>query len=289
MRGRTLLAALTAVLASAAFGDGGMMQKEPVALAEPEQKALIVFQDNREDLILQVKYDGASSDFAWLVPTPSRPSPGDAAPQVFTDLHGLFEPKSAGFGGGRAAGGFGGFGGGVEVLEEARVGVYDLTVLAADDSDALWRWLTQHGYRPAPGVRSVLDSYIYRRWFFTAMRVNPVRADASRRSRSNAGLLHPIRLTFSAQEPVYPLRISSINRGPTDLLLFVAADTPVRARGFRSDSRRTTSAELNRITGSKPRVERDLWLTWLTRRMMPRDMTADLEFQSELPRVGSRR
>lgn len=44
--------------AGAAWADGGFVGKRG-NMAEPEQKAVILFADGIEDLILQVQYDGA--------------------------------------------------------------------------------------------------------------------------------------------------------------------------------------------------------------------------------------
>src|SRR5437016_6612077 len=40
---------------------------------EPTQKAIIFHHQAREDLILQVKYEGPAEDFGWLIPVPGRP------------------------------------------------------------------------------------------------------------------------------------------------------------------------------------------------------------------------
>jgi hypothetical protein len=41
---------------------------------EPSQKAIILFDAGREDLILQVKYEGPVEEFGWLIPVPSQPT-----------------------------------------------------------------------------------------------------------------------------------------------------------------------------------------------------------------------
>ena len=40
---------------------------------EPTQKAILFHDQNREDLILQVKYEGPAEDFGWLIPVPGQP------------------------------------------------------------------------------------------------------------------------------------------------------------------------------------------------------------------------
>lgn len=47
------------------------------------------------------------------------------------------------------------------------------------------------------------------------------------------GTLHPISLSFESQEPVYPLRMTSLNPNETKILLYVIAEKRAEARGFR--------------------------------------------------------
>ncbi len=41
---------------------------------EPTQKAILVYDAGREDLILQVKYEGPVDEFGWLIPVPNLPT-----------------------------------------------------------------------------------------------------------------------------------------------------------------------------------------------------------------------
>ena len=44
-----------------------------IDINEPTQKAIIVHDAGREDLLLQVKYEGPLEEFGWLIPVPSLP------------------------------------------------------------------------------------------------------------------------------------------------------------------------------------------------------------------------
>src|SRR4051812_37638702 len=50
---------------------------------EPTQKAIIAFDAGREDLILQVKYDGPVEEFGWLIPVPNLPTVKEGSMQCF--------------------------------------------------------------------------------------------------------------------------------------------------------------------------------------------------------------
>ena len=66
---------LTTLLPISTLADGCFVfrwnkQKD---INEPTQKAIIFQDQGREDLILQVKYEGPAEDFGWLIPVPGRP------------------------------------------------------------------------------------------------------------------------------------------------------------------------------------------------------------------------
>src|SRR6266853_2820465 len=53
---------------------------------EPTQKAIIVHDAGREDLLLQVKYEGPLEEFGWLIPVPNVPTVEKASMQAFYEL-----------------------------------------------------------------------------------------------------------------------------------------------------------------------------------------------------------
>lgn len=85
MRKLVLTVALLAA-AGAARADGCFITADKRDITEPTQKALIVCSGGVEDLVLQVRYSGETSGFAWLVPTPARPQVGQASERLFYDL-----------------------------------------------------------------------------------------------------------------------------------------------------------------------------------------------------------
>ena len=219
-------------IAGAAWADGGFIGKQD--LREPEQKAAILFADGVEDLIIQVQYDGAVGDFAWLVPLPSKPEVSVADGAIFGELldysserHSWVVEDLSGQGKhGFRGWGFGGIGesGGVTVHERKRVGVYDVAVLEADTADDLVRWCDGNGYKVSEKAREVLGFYVDRGWIFTAMRIHPEEQVGGTATALETGTIQAMRFTFPTDEAIYPLRISSINRGGSDVLLYLLAD-----------------------------------------------------------------
>src|SRR2546430_17409579 len=71
-----------------AFGDGCFVFRwdKKADINEPTQKAIIVYDAGREDLLLQVQYEGAVEDFGWLIPVPSLPKVTKGSMQPFYEL-----------------------------------------------------------------------------------------------------------------------------------------------------------------------------------------------------------
>lgn len=296
MRRHGLWWALTALLVVGAWGvamaDGCFVPRHrpgvrPQDISEPNQKALIVFQDGMEDLIVQARYQGGSEDFAWLVPTPVRPRVGKCSNKLFHELSRFTAPslmpassRSETTGGAHRDN--------VVVYERKQVGVYDVTVLGASGAGGLLHWLNTHGYAVSSRLKGLLDEYIHRGWTFTAMRIDLRKAgggnpDKVRRLLAS-GELQSLRLTFAATQPIYPLKISSANRGSTEILLYLMTPGEPDTRGFQKQySRRLEAGVCNLLTERLPEVHRDLVLTKLVRVMRSEDMVEDLVF-----RLGAR-
>ncbi len=213
-------------------------------ITEPTQKAAIAYYQHRERLVLQVTYKGSVSQFAWLVPTPSKPTVSKANPVIFHEMHTATAPRirywlnadRAIF---DAQGFFGSRGvtpvnrSSVDVLERETIGFYDVSVLRARKSADLVGWLRANGYYVKPGAEPVLADYVRRGWVFTAVRINtPDQQRAA--SRLREGMLQSLQLDFATDRPVYPLKISSLNPGRTKILLYVLSDRRYDARPLRT-------------------------------------------------------
>jgi len=230
--GKRILGVISAVLVLSscfcgpALADGGLFGKGGRDISEPEQKAVIFFHAGMEELVLSVRYDGASEDFAWLVPTPGVPSVEESDTNLFW-LMSEITPTPAGYGweylNERHKGQMMDSAG-VDVIDELTVGAFDLTVLRADDAGDLRSWLEERGFAYDEEAEEVLADYIERDWCFTAMRINPSFQDPDSgyiEYELSEGVIDPLRFTFETPEPVYPLRISSLNPGTTEVLLYV--------------------------------------------------------------------
>src|SRR5947209_2402563 len=121
-----------AALALSAQADGCFVFRwnKGVDINEPTQKAIIVYDQGREDLLLQVKYEGPLEDFGWLVPVPTLPTVERGSMEPFYELSQLTQRQ---FGAGTLTAGYRGGSGGeperVKVIEVKTVGAYEVAIL----------------------------------------------------------------------------------------------------------------------------------------------------------------
>jgi hypothetical protein len=264
-----------------AHADGGLFGKDGRDISEPEQKAVIFFHGGSEELVLSVRYEGASEDFAWLVPTPGQPEIGESSISLF-EVMSRVTPADEAYGTFNGRGWVnGGMGKGVDVLDELTVGAFDLTVVRSDDAGALRAWLEERGFAYDAEAEAVLADYVERGWCFTAMRINPRAADPMQGGLEyelSQGLIDPVRFTFDTPEPVYPLRISSLNPGDTEVLLYVLGPEAYGHESLRLEYAERWQpvqagalAEFSQLAGA---MEEDggCFLTKLRRTFSPEDM-----------------
>lgn len=216
-----------------------------------DESALIVWDDKTktEHFIRRANFRTTGYDFGFLVPTPNKPDLDVADDSLFGELAVLTVPKieyrevtrevekdflpgcmpkaaSDATAEKSMATGRAGAPGGVEVLEQKRVGDYDATVLAFRKGDGdtpeagaaeLEKWLIKHGFETPGTVREWLKKYVADQWCITAFKI--VNA-APRKDDAKVGgpkppeppspqrnlRAKPIRMSFKTERPFYPYR-----------------------------------------------------------------------------------
>ncbi len=232
------------------FGDGGFFYDVETignSAESPNQRALIIHDGTRETLILQVKYSGTVNDFAWIVPVPRQPETGSittTSDSIFQILHKYTQPRiitaTKGGEGWWMPGSRGGFGDsvileqGVTIWETLQVGPYDVAVISGTSSQALVDWLNANGFSFTGEAESVIDYYIQKEWFFVASKVN-VQGNLSKSNSAYQSGLPALKISFTADQPVFPLRISEISSAPeNEIELYVAAPHRMVCESYRT-------------------------------------------------------
>ncbi|KPJ50384.1 hypothetical protein AMJ40_03135 [candidate division TA06 bacterium DG_26] len=216
-------------LASCAFGDGALFFPPGYPVTETDQIAVIKWENQREELIMRIKFEGDPSDFTWIVPTPTEPTVDSAGVGLFYGLSDFTKPIYKRRGWSCDDGGiylFHPIGRGelsvdsseVEIIGEGTVGVLAYQILRADDPLVLHRFLMDSGYHYPEGADSIFASYIDKNWFYWVA----ARVDTTQVSALYYGHLG-IHLEFTTAEPVYPLRVSRLSSEGSSVTLYVVA------------------------------------------------------------------
>ena len=224
------LVLLMTVAPRAAHSDGIPLAIEEHEVKMPAQQAIIVWNEARrhEDLILSVELLG-SPEAAWVVPVPGLPEVQPASADWFELLAINTQPKRVerveyvDFLAVTVAEEVADEG--VELLSREEVGVYDVSILSADEPGTLLGWLRDNGYAFPVRGGPILDAYVEEGgWYFVAARVVPGE------SEQLAGDVHPLWFSFDTKEPIYPMRLTALLGESVDVLIYVLADHRMEAK-----------------------------------------------------------
>ena len=234
------LGSLTKVEADGMFVAPKFVWDKHKDINEPTQKAILVYDAGREDLILQVKYEGPVTEFGWLVPVPNLPTVQKGSMKCFYELsqytqrhfetawqHNQTKSMSLGVAGIDSAGKSEPP---VKVIEIKTVGAYEIAVLATKDTGALEKWLEANHFSFPTNATAVIDSYVQRQWYFVAAKVNLEQGAlglVSSALKLPAGELNPLQISFASEHCVYPLKISSANGTPSEIQVYVLSPEPL--------------------------------------------------------------
>ncbi len=203
------------LLPTFAFADGGMFPPDNNYIYETGQKGAIYYKNKEETLVLSTSYEGDAKDFSWIIPTPTQPDVTKVSKDIFTNLSKLTElevnksaPSSLG-----GAGMLETAVGEVQVLEEKQIGYYDVTVIKSTDENALYDWFKENGYQYPEDGKYILDDYVRLGWIFTAVKITEdAQSNSSIQEKINSGQVAPLKLVFSSDNIVFPLKISGISQ-----------------------------------------------------------------------------
>lgn len=207
------------VTPTTARADGCFVWKNRgIDIVEPEQKAFIFYDQGREDLVVSVKFEGAPEDFGWIVPLPSAPEMFPEDSLLFTVLSQATQRRQyvRSQRGEQIHQTLG-----MEVVSSQRVGIYETKVVEATAGKDLQDWLAANGYQLPSGAGRVLDRYVRDGWVFATLKIGRDAVDSTTAGRLRSGTIPPIRFRFACAEPVFPLEISSLMAGGSDVLLYL--------------------------------------------------------------------
>ncbi|KNX38720.1 DUF2330 domain-containing protein [Luteipulveratus halotolerans] len=208
---------------------GAMIPSDSGARSSGEL-GLVQWDGRTETLDLSMVINGRTRDAAWIMPAPkdTRVTLGEKA--LFDRLKEATKPRvekryhygpDFSFGGDGDGAGAGSDAGGapgaaVSVEGTSTVGPFQVTTLSGTDGSAVNSWLTSHGYPARPDLVPSLQSYLDQGWRLYAVKLTPTAGQLQ-------GELSPLRMTFPAAKPVYPIRLSEHAKDFQSVVVYVAA------------------------------------------------------------------
>ena len=105
---------------------------------------------------------------------------------------------------------------GVKIEARYAVGVYDILLLSAKESNGLVTWLKQNKYQLPKGAEPVINSYLAMGMKFFVAKVN-----MQRQAKTGFAYLKPIRITYHSPNFMLPIRLGMLNgNGQQELFVY---------------------------------------------------------------------
>jgi hypothetical protein len=167
-----------------------------------------------QHFIRKASFQSTADDFAFLVPTPTKPELEESGNAAFPYLQKLTEPEIQ-----KVARPHGGMGCGcgevpiagrsnmlpkavVEVVTEKLVAGFHAVVLQADSADALVGWLNENDYEFSPAAEAWARPYVDAGWMITALKV--AKSEEGKEDKNVAAAA--LRISFETDRPLFPYR-----------------------------------------------------------------------------------
>jgi hypothetical protein len=271
MQHRLLQLAAPALLAAATLSSrpaqacGGFFcsQSQPVN----QSAERIIFADNGDGTItalIQIQYQGPSESFSWLLPIGSVPQDdelGVGSDVAFTRLQSATNPQynliteiegtcnsgrsSVAPNAGVDAEDDSDAPGGINVDATGVVGPFEWSVISvdpsvADPAEPAADWLTQNGYDIPEGGAALIGPYLADGMHLLALRLT---------KDADTGSIRPIRLTYSADAPMIPIKLTAV-AATQDMGVMTWALSNARAVPFNYNALELNEARINWFNAS---------------------------------------
>lgn len=272
----------TSILPPVVLADGGVVPPDPDDIIQiPSQAAAIFWDGTTEKMILSSDMSAPTdiSDMVWLIPIQSNTKPevtksDDAIFRILDELvirRYQYElvPKTLGEE--------------VQVIESKRINAYNITILKATDASELIKWLNANNYTIPNETQFILQDYCDRGFYFIANKIDM--SDINQTTADKNLLKTPLMITFKPKEPLYPMRLSSINPGISQVDIFVFSSTPVedknailKVQSMIKNPQKQSNALNLYLSDQKIDTEGMDYLTYLTYNGDLGDLTGDSVF-----------
>jgi hypothetical protein len=237
MRAALPLVALLSMLPTAeALACGGFFCNRDFPIDQAGEEVIFGVDEDAGtvDAHVSIAYEGASEDFAWIVPVAKVPELFPSSDALFTGLRNqtkpqfylqwdysgecawdmLYDDAEADADGGPPSPTAGG---GVTVVNEERVGPYDSVTLQAETADLLLAWLQNAGYDLPSDLSTVLEPYVASEQYFVALKLS---------AGSETGDLVPLGMRYEGRTASVPIQLTAVAATPDmPLTVYVLGDS----------------------------------------------------------------
>ena len=263
---------------------------EPL-IYEISHRSIVIYdqESQKVGLVPQISFRGRPQDFCVVVPTPGAPQLNTVSREVFYEAEWLTNSIQRERGSGCLSWDIleedasdVEIAGGVDIISEQSVGIFNAVTVSATDPDALVNWLQENNYNYSPQDRDMINYYITQKgWVFTAMKIDiSSEPGISEYYRYN---INPVLFRYSASSLTYPMRLTSINASDrTDIVTYVLSDAKMTFPGARVEyANRISDKELEEIRERYPAfgglIGRQRYLTKLKCTFSIMEMDADID------------
>jgi Uncharacterized protein conserved in bacteria (DUF2330) len=236
-----LIAAAAPGTTPAAHACGCLAPPDPTTpIVQAGERILFAMQDGVVTAHIQVQYNGAAEEFAWLVPMPAVPTLELGTDELFTQVIQTTQPRYRltvdgpdceprndfpDEGGGAPDAGAGSPDDGESpVVTVDTIGPYEYAVLEADDKQPMLDWLATNRYFVPAGTDDAVNPYIRPGGYFLALKL---------RKGQSVGDLQPIVVKYESQLPQIPIVLTSVAADPDmPVLVWVLGEHRAIPRNF---------------------------------------------------------
>jgi uncharacterized protein DUF2330 len=115
---------------------------------------------------------------------------------------------------------------GIKTLDSGIAGNYEFSILEADNSKALDKWLKMNELHTfLYNEKDLVDEYISEKWVFAVARIK-------RNEKQKIAAPHPISFKFKTDKAVYPMRLTGLSSKLPYLYLYIISDEKAVVKGY---------------------------------------------------------
>jgi hypothetical protein len=185
-------------------------------------RAVVLHDQGREDLLVEIDYENAGRPFDWIVPMPEEPTLRSEPAWLLTALAVQIDQDRLG----RSEAGR-------DAVEETPAGrspaerprgSIENVRFTRGDPDDLLRGLEKEKVDLLAAPKSVLREYLDRGWVLAVVRIVPRQLGLLPDQELGDGTAGPVRFRFAAPDPVCPLRATPWGEGKAEARVYLIVD-----------------------------------------------------------------